>query len=363
MTVAEARSTRPQRVRRPKQLKLRGAISTCILAARQRGGGSPARAGIQIGPTMQTIRSAALLGALLAVSAGCKSDSSNELFSASLWNPFDFKPLFAVDQEPIRIAVVSDDQSVWDVRAWWDLRDKTPWMEFCSALAGYARRPVQVVQLKPFQVAAQMTSGRLDFAMLSAAQLEEMRADADVANVIAYADAQDRTGLVVASAKSDITSVADIADQRFAFGPRGDPVLHYGAAKLLDDAGVPLERIQRELVPIAALQYHISSFEAAKEIVYGLTPVGVILRSEYDRYPDTGGQLIPTSFSKDQLRVLGETAPVNFGPFVAASAANPDLVESVRMFLITAAAKRPQVTDSLGIAAFNGVDDTGHKTP
>ncbi len=293
---------------------------------------------------------------VLASMCGCRQDATVGMFSESLWNPFGLDPLFGIEQEPIRIGVVCDDRSVWDVRSWWDLRDKTPWSELRAALAWDAGRPVQVVQLKPFQVAAQLKSGRLEFAMLSDAQLDDMSKDRDACVIIARADAVNRTGLVVASAKSDIASITDIAGKRFAFGPRGDLELHYGAAKVLNDGGVSLEQIQREILPVAALQYHLNSLEVAKEVAYGLTSVGVIARADYDRYPETGGQFFPLSFSKDQFRILGETLPINFGPFVASVETEPELVSKVRSFLTAAAVKSPRVTESLGIAAFNGVN-------
>ncbi len=295
----------------------------------------------------------AALTALVLV-GGCHSEFSDSIFGTSLWNPFDLKPLFAVDTEPIRIGVATDGCCMWDVRAWWDLRDRTPFTELRRALARHAGRPVQIEQLKDFQLAAQLESGRLDFALLTHGQYKQLKEQADTVDAIAYADVPDKTGLLVASADSGIRSISDVAGHRFAFGPHGDPILHHGAAAALEAAGVTLSDITREIVPIYQLQYHISSREAAKEVVYGLTPAGVIAKSDYEQYPESGGRFFPLSFSRDQFRVLGETKPVDFGPFVASSRTDPALVDRVRTFLLAAATDTPRVTDSLGVAAFTG---------
>lgn len=289
-------------------------------------------------------------------SAGCSGDQPLQLFSQSLWNPFGLEPLFAVDREPIRIGVVASRTSAWDVRAWWDITDRTPWADFRRELARIAKRPVQVEQLELFQLQAQLDSGRLAFAMLSPEQLAEVRRESDGCQVIAQTDGRPDIGLIVAKRNSDIKTIEDIAGHRFAFGPRGDCVFHYGVAAILSANGVTLDKIQREILPLNTLQYHISPREAAKEIAYGSTPVGVISKSAYDAYPETGGHVFPLSFGKDQFRVLGETEIVKYGPFVASRKTPPELVAKVRAFLVTAATDKPLVTRSLGVAGFTGVN-------
>jgi len=218
---------------------------------------------------------------------------------------------------------------------------------------------VQVVQLQPFQISPHLESGWLAFALLSDEQCEAVTKENLQCHAIARASAIERTGLIVAKADSDIQSIGDLAGQRFAFGPHSDPVLHYAAAAALRAEGVSIDKIQREVLPVVnTLQYHISSAEAAKEVAYGTTPAGVIDQAEYEAYPETGGRLFPLKFSKDQFRVLGRTKPVEVGPFVASAKADEALVESVREFLLSAGAKRPNVTTSLGIAAFTGVAST-----
>ena len=160
---------------------------------------------------------------------GCQQ-AGNLLFSESFWNPFGLKLPFAADEEPIRIGVVSDGTGNFDVRAWWDVTDRTPWTPLRASLARHAKRPVQVEQLKLFQLAIHLESGRLDFALLSDAQYDELENRDELCDLVARADGAVRTGLIVAEADSDIDSIEEISGIRFAFGPRGDPVLHYAAA-------------------------------------------------------------------------------------------------------------------------------------
>jgi ABC-type phosphate/phosphonate transport system substrate-binding protein len=195
----------------------------------------------------------------------------------------------------------------------------------------------------------------LDFALLTTSESGEI--ESQVANCKAIAMAKNRPdiGLIVASAKSDVRSISDIAGKRFAFGPRGDAVYHYGAAAALTAAGVTLDKIKRELIPINTLQYHLDPTEAAKEVAFGATPAGVISKSEFDRYPDSGGRLFPLSFSKDQFRVLGETPTVEYGPVIASARVDAETVDKVRSFLLDVGDRYPDATRSMLIAGFTGV--------
>lgn len=289
---------------------------------------------------------------LVMMVAGCQSDQ----FSQSFWNPFGLETPFAQQQEPVRIGVTGDLNSLWNVKAWWDMEDRTPWTEFRRALGRHLNRPIQVEQLKPFQLALQLESGRLDFALLDDEHYAEVTREVDSCRVIARAQADQRVGLIVASVKSDVQSIDQVAGKRFAFGPRGDCVLHFGAAAALEEAGVSIGSIQRELIPIDTLQYHLNSEEVAKEVVYGLTPVGVIDQADYASYQDSDGTLLPLKFSKDQFRVLGRTKPVDLGPFLAGPVADQELVTQVRTFLVQAAKDKPAITSALGIASFVGVE-------
>ncbi len=289
---------------------------------------------------------------LVMSSLGCRANE----FSQTFWNPFGLESSFAPQKEPVRIGVTGDASRLWNVRAWWDLDERTPWTEFRRALGRHLNRPIQVEQLKPFQVGLQLESGRLDFALLDDDQYDEVTGEVEGCRVIARAQANDNVGLIVASAKSDIERIEQVSGHRFSFGPRGDPVLHFGAAAALDEAGVSIDDIQRELIPVATLQYHLNAMESAKEIVHGLTPAGVILESDYNGFAESGGTLIPMKLSKDQFRVLGRTSSIDLGPFLAGPSTDDELVADVRSFLVNSATETPAVTNALGIASFVGVE-------
>ncbi|MCH8967090.1 MAG: PhnD/SsuA/transferrin family substrate-binding protein [Planctomycetes bacterium] len=296
----------------------------------------------------------AILPVGAAVLFGCASvDLPETVFSESIWNPLGLRQSFAASEPPVRIGLVNRDTGICDARIWWDVREQLPWTKLCRALSTRLKRQVQIEELKPFQIAAHLESGRIDFALLSDDDYERMVADGDRSVVIAQAEPLERSGLIVASAKSSISSIGQIKGKRFAFGPRGDPVLHCGAAAALSAAGVSLDDIQREVFPPNALQYHLLPSEAAAEVVYGFTGVGVIDRREYERFPESGGKMIPLSFSKDQFVVLAETPPVDFGPFVASPKTDPKLVETVRTFLLDDQPRTVKALFSLGLARFH----------
>ncbi len=293
---------------------------------------------------------------LVAATSGCASTEPQRSFSWSVWDPFHIAPAFGWGMEPIRIGVVPETDEVLDMRTWWDLRERTPWTELQSALAQKLRRPVQIEQHDLSQVAAHLEYGNLDFALLTDQQCDELMKGEKTCVVIARSKTLKRKGIIVAAASSDIKTIGDIAGKRFAFGPPGDPVLHYAALAALHAAGVPTNKIRREIIPYDSLQYHMNSREVAKEIVYGTSHVGVIDREMYNQLPDTGGGWIPLRFSKDQFRVLGEASPVQPGPVVASTKSDPKLVQSVTSFLLNVEEQSPQVATSLGVAGFTGVD-------
>ena len=220
--------------------------------------------------------------------------------------------------------------------------------------------PVQISQLKPFQVAAPLQSGRVEFAFLSADDYVNLAKEfGDLGDVIAVSDVLERQGLIVAEAKSKIYSIADIPGHRFSFGPANDPVLDKGARNALLAEGVKADQIKKELLPIPnTFQHHISSAESAYEIAYGIgTHVGVIDKSEYEDYPESGGSFLLRTFSKDSFRILGETEKVRFdtipeGPFIASDDTDVELVGRVRDFLVDAGEDEQPAFRAMGLAGF-----------
>ncbi|HUU94505.1 MAG TPA: PhnD/SsuA/transferrin family substrate-binding protein [Phycisphaerae bacterium] len=284
--------------------------------------------------------------------AGC---GRSELFSESVWDPFGLTRAFGPHAEPVRIGLSYEQAGVFDVRRW---GKQAPWDTLVRKLSAELGRPVEIENLEPFQIEFHLReTGRLQFALVTAADYLEMSASGPVGEVLAISETRTRQGVIVAGAKSDIGGIKELRGRRFAFGPRGDAVLHDATLLTLADAGVARSDLAT-LIP-GVLQFHISSREAAKEVAYGLTGAGVIEAEEFDAYPATGGRWVPfaETFSKDQFRELGRTPAIREqtmgeGPFVAGPHTDRELAERVRAFLLAAKRDNPQVVRSLGFGRF-----------
>lgn len=313
---------------------------------------------------MGKIKGWAWLGVLgFAVVAGCEQKQEN----VSVFNPFGFEPLFKLDQQPVRIGIVAKQTGIFDPKSWDLLGVGSPWNPLRDALQKKLKRPVQFEPMKPFQIAANLKSGRLQFAFLSAEDYDKAAAEIpDFGNVVAVSEAAQRQGYIVANAHSSIQSIPEISGRRFAFGPAGDPVLDQAAKETLEAAGLPIEAIAKELVSlnketlitVNSLQHHITADETAYEIAYLIgTDAGVIEAGDYEAWPETGGNMLLRTFSKDQFRILGKTPSVKMetiddGPFVASRSADPELVDEVTAFLLNAKKDNRKELRSLGLAYF-----------
>ncbi|NOX58634.1 MAG: phosphate/phosphite/phosphonate ABC transporter substrate-binding protein [Planctomycetes bacterium] len=294
------------------------------------------------------------------LSVGLHAGCQQQKFSSTVLNPFNFKLPFLPYQEPVRIGIVHRRVGLFDPSTWKIGEVGSPWTPLRLRLERHLGAPVQISDLKPFQVAAHLQSSRIDFAFLSAGQyLGLVEEFGDLGNVIAVSDVLERQGLIVAVSGSDIRSIKDIEGERFSFGPAGDPVLDVKTREILRANGISDDDIKKELLPIPnSFQHHLSSAESAFEIVYGIgTHVGVIDKSEYEDYPDTGGSFFLRTFSKNNFLVLAETQEVRFetiseGPFVAGADVDPKLVQQVREFLLDAATEHQPAMRAMGLAAF-----------
>ncbi len=290
------------------------------------------------------------------VGAGC----SEQTFSSSILNPFEFKLPFVPQKEPVRIGIVSQQVGLFDPSTWKIGEVGSPWTPLRLRLERYLDSPVQISPLKPFQVAAHLQSGRVDFAFVSARQFIDLSKEfGDLGSVIAVSDILERQGLIVADSNSEIKTLADIPGNRFSFGPAGDSVLDTKARETLMANGVGIDTIKKELLPIPnTFQHHISSAESAYEIAYGIgTSVGVIDKTEYLDYPESGGSFLLRTFGKDSFRVLAETDPVRVetipeGPFIAAGDTDEELIQRVQGFLLSASENDQPALNAMGLAGF-----------
>jgi len=313
---------------------------------------------------MHPIKGRAWLSVLVVVMiAGCEQKQED----VSIFNPFGFKMPFGLNEEPVRIGIATKSQGILDPKSWDLLNVGSPWNPLRDAMQKKLKRPVQIEPMKPFQIAANLKSGRLDFGFMS--QEDYTLSSADVGafgNVLAVSELANRQGLIVANANSDVMSIPEISGKRFAFGPQGDPVLDVAAKEALQAAGLPIESIAKELVGLSkdtlisinSSQHHISSNEVAYEVAYLIgTDAGVIEASDYEQWPEKGGNLLLRTFSKDQFRVLGKTESVEIntidqGPFVASTMTDPRLVDQVTGFLLAANDTNNRQLRTLGLARF-----------
>lgn len=290
--------------------------------------------------------------AIVVLAAGCGKET---LFSESIWDPFGLTRTFGPHAEPVRIGLSYEQGGIFDVRRW---GKRAPWDALARELSALLARPVEIENLKPFQIEFHLRqSGRLHFALMTAEHYIQSSESGPVGEVLALSVARKRQGVIVANAKSNIDDIQALKGKPFAFGPKDDPVLHQATVAYLAEAGVSTSDLAA-LIP-GCLQFHINSREAAKEVAYGLTSAGVIEAEEFDAYPATGGRWVPfvETFSRDQFRELGRTPPVREktmgeGPFVAGAHTDRELAERVRSFLLAAETEHPEVVHSLGFARF-----------
>ena len=285
-------------------------------------------------------------------------------FSKSIWNPFGLELGFDITQKPVRIGIVSAHEGPLALQNWLPVKPAPPYAALRDGLAKHLGCGVQIQELEPFQIAAHLQTGRIEYALMSEADYQSITAQEPIGHTLAAAVPLVRRGVIVASAKSGVNALADIKGKRFAFGPKNDAVLDVAALQALTAAGISKDDIQKELIPnpiypsLDRLQYHVSSLEAAKEVVYGIgTEVGVVEESDYQAFPDTGGRLLPLRLAKNDFRVLGQTEVVTAtttlaGPFVASDQANPEVTSKIVEFLAAAEKQNAGALQELGLSRF-----------
>lgn len=293
---------------------------------------------------------------LLPFVCGCQSDQQ----AVSLLDP-----LGLLAKPPVRIGIDLESKRSNELLAFLLLAtEESPWSQLQRELSKELDQPVSFERLKPFQIEAHLTSGRIQYAFVTAGDYLEMEHPEQTGKVLALMEADpelvQRQGLLVANAKSGIQSISQLKGRRFAFGPVNDPVLHTAALKALSDTGIEKSDLAWELLaPVTG--HHISSKEVAKSIVYELTiDAGAIEKSEYDAMPETGGTFIPLAFAKDQFRVLGQTNVVEgvgvaSGAFMASNKVDAEQAETVKNLLLKAERTNPEAIFAMGIRRFEPV--------
>ncbi len=296
----------------------------------------------------------ALLSCLLLTACGCH----DKQFTATIVNPLNLDLPFLPHRDPVRVGIVEWGSYHADMAAW---QANSPWTPFRQRLQLALGVPVQIVEVTPFQAAAHLRTGQIDLTYIPAGAYVEMsEEDRAAGKALAVTQPLIRQGLIVADSRSDIARLEDIKGKRFSFGPQDDPVLDVAAKKALQDAGVSLDDVQRELFPLpGSFQHHTSSRASAYQIVYALTTqVGVIDKSDYDEWPDKAGSALLRRFSKEDVRVLGETERINVaripqGVFVISGAEKPAMAAQISDFLLSAGGKEANLLSAIGVARFD----------
>ena len=177
----------------------------------------------------RALRSVLLAGMLLAVVAGC---GGQKKFTATILNPLNLELPFLPYQKPVRVGIVYQNKGIFDPATWDVANIGSPWTPLQTRMQRKLGVPVQFVALEPFQVAAHLQSGRLQFAFLGANEYVALRDEfGPLGQVLAVSHVRERQGLIVTKASSDVRSLADLAGKRFAFGPMNDPVLDVAAKR------------------------------------------------------------------------------------------------------------------------------------
>lgn len=236
------------------------------------------------------------------------------------------------------------------------------WSLLNDDLALYLNEPVAFQLMTPRQIRVHLGTGRLKFAMLSPGDYCQVAAE-DNHRVLAVAtDAQGKTsrrGLIIVAANSPIHSISELKGQRFHFMPEGD-VLNEAALGALLEAGVVKADLDRGILGLELDTRHISSAEVVKSVVLEGKAGGVIDEADYNKWAETGGVvLLPVPLpSRDQVRVIGRTVRVPYGPFVVSIHTSPELTERVADYLLNVVPQRKLVLAPMGYGGFVApVDD------
>lgn len=298
-----------------------------------------------------------LAASVVLVASGCQSSSQ----SFHLWNPFNLKLLGGQTEVPVRVGIVFEQKSALDPRRWIEELQAEPWNRLARNLGHELNRPVQVEPLTVDQIAYHLQSGRLQYAIVPGEAVQRIVDHQCEFVQLAAAQVGQRRGVIVADADSGIRTFGELKGKRFAFGPKGDAVLDSAAKAALEANGVAIDDLRKEILPIpGTLQHHISSFEVAKEVVYGGTTAGVLDADEFSTMPASGGRFTWRGFrlSRDQFNVIGYTEPIAEDTLIDARfLASPSVDErtrgAVRDMLVGLKVHDAKALHDLGFARFD----------
>jgi len=227
---------------------------------------------------------------------------------------------------------------------------------FQQDLTFHLDEPVTFELLTPRQVRVHLGTGRVKFAMLTAADYMHI-APAGTSRILALPRNRHgdvfRRGLIITARNSPVQQLSDARSRRFHRMPPGDD-LNDAALAALIEAGVAARDVDKGILGLELDTSHISSLEVAKSVALEAAEgaVGVIDEHDYNAWPRTGGSLVLLMPSQDQVRVIGTTVRVPSGPFVVSVHTPEETTNKVRDYLFNVAARNKLVLAAMDCTGF-----------
>lgn len=214
-------------------------------------------------------------------------------------------------------------------------------------------------------IGRQLELGNMSFAILSAS---EYAALPDASKVTLLATAVNTLGktsrqahIIARATDNRFKTISDCSDKRFAFGSYGDPLTDLVARKTLESNGVPMKKILIELLPPPlAIEGRLYANNAASAIILDpLVNAGVIDEIMWNKMPEKGGNPL-TGPSKDQFKIIGETAELPEMAIVAGPSADAAVTANLKDFLLTKAKDNKKLCEQLGVTGFAQPDKAAY---
>jgi ABC-type phosphate/phosphonate transport system substrate-binding protein len=236
------------------------------------------------------------------------------------------------------------------------------------ALESHLGRPVRFnSQPNGRAIAKQLEQGNIAYAILSAAEYATVPEPAKLTLLATAVNSLGKTSrqahVIARATDGRFKTISDCAGKRFAFGAYGDPLTDTAAKKALEANGVPLTKILPELLlpPPMAMEarlyaQNIIGQNAATAIAVDLTVnAGVIDELTWSKLPETGGNPL-TGPSRDQFKIIGETAAIPEMVFVAGPSADPAVTAKLKDYLLHKAKDDEMVRKQLDVTGFEEAD-------
>jgi len=203
-------------------------------------------------------------------------------------------------------------------------------------------------------IGKQLEMGDVPYAILSAAEYAAVEDPSKLTLLASGINALGKTSRqahIVVRANSHVKTISDCAGKRFAFGAYKDPVTDFAARKAIEQAGVPLKKLLPEILP-PPLVWEGRLYVSPAKSWFDLTVnAGVVDEIEYYKMPEKGGNPI-TGPSKDQFKIVGETATIPETVVVAGPSADPQMTEKLKGFLLNEAKNDKHLCEQLNVTGF-----------